>query len=147
MSLEMVLIPLAIGVVQVISDKSNETSRHLKSYSIPTLIKDESILKRALDNYGTDLESEKNNLKTTISDIDIIFEKGANSQYIALFDGKINADDAERFINNIQKEYISIVQRDTYAKLLNRAEEYGMELELEEELEDRGVVLTFKVNQ
>ncbi|MYL65996.1 hypothetical protein GLW07_21900 [Bacillus hwajinpoensis] len=145
MSIELVLIPLAIGIVQVVSDKRQTTLDGNNHYSIPTVIKDESMLKQALNNYGADIGLYDNQLKSTVADVDILFNKDDDQQYIALFDQSIERKDAEEFIENIQIEYTSIVRKDTYEKVIRRAKDYGMELESEEENLDRGIVLTFKV--
>ncbi len=145
MSIELVLIPLAIGIVQVVSDKRQATLEGNNHYSIPTVIKDESMLKQALSNYGADIGLYDNQLKSTVADVDILFEKGDDQQYSALFDPSIERKEAEDFIENIQMEYTSIVRKDTYEKVIRRAKDYGMELESEEENQDRGIVLTFKV--
>ncbi|MGD7009728.1 hypothetical protein [Metabacillus sp. 84] len=146
MSIELALIPIAIAAVQGIGT-AMEKKMDSKSYSLTTIMKDEAILAKALDHYGCSPKfMDHKGMESEIGDIKILFQQNPDGIFEALFEQDIPQETALEFIKNLQEEYTSIVQQETYLKLLERAREQGLLLETEQVTEDNSIVLTFKVN-
>lgn len=147
MSIELALIPVAIAITQSIGSRLEKKVESDKTFSIPTIMKDEKVLRKALDSYGcTSQLVEEKNMVTKVGDIKIVFHQDAEGVFEALFDSDIPFETAEEFIRHLQEEYTSIVQQETYLNLLEKAKEQGLILETEEVSSDNSIILTFKVN-
>lgn len=147
MSIELVLIPVAIAITQSIGSRLEKKIESGKTFSITTIMKDEKVLRKTLDSYGcTSQLIEEKSMLTKVGDIKILFYQDTEGVFEALFDCDISFETAEEFIRHLQEEYTSIVQQETYLNLLARAKEQGLVLETEEVSSDNSIILTFKVN-
>jgi len=142
MSIEIVLIPIAIAVTQLASNRLEKKIENKESYKLQSFMNDESLVKKALEQYGCSFRTEDKTL--SIEDFKIGFLQNEES-FDAIFDSTIKLEDAKQFLTNIEEEYTHLVQQDTYLKLIKRAKEQGLILETEEVNENNSIVLTFKV--
>ncbi|AKS38150.1 hypothetical protein NP92_06090 [Anoxybacillus gonensis] len=145
MSIELVLIPVGIAVAQSVS--SMLENRIDRSFRLRTVMKDEMLLQKALEQYGCHVNVLTNdNYETEIATTKIWFEKNEDGVFEAIFPKEVKVDDATVFIENLTSEYKYVLQQETYKKVIERAREKGFILETEEIQQDRTIVLTLRVN-
>ncbi len=143
MSVEILLIPIAIAAVGAIKASNNENQEASDLISIKTKIKDAKLLEKSLKIYGCKNVSMGEILETEINQSRIIFEKDENNIFNAIFIGNISLEDANEFILGVNEEYTKLVQEQVYKKLLKNADNYNLRLESEEVKKDNSIVLTF----
>ncbi|KKK39993.1 hypothetical protein WQ57_01615 [Mesobacillus campisalis] len=147
MSIELVLIPVAIAVSQAIGSNIQKRMEENKIYAVTTIMKDPQLLQKALLNYGCATSLlEENEMSSEIGDVKVMFQINSQGIFEALFEKGIPEEAALEFLTNIQDEYTSLVQQDIYLKLLERASGQGLVLESEEVNNNNSIVLTFRVN-
>ena|SRR5690625_586435 len=147
MSLSITLVPIAIAASSVVSYALQEKIEEGTYYKIDTKIKDETILKEALENYGCKVSLDGENLESTLGDVEIMFQKQENSTISALVHEDVELGDADQFVQNIYGEYTRVIQHQTYEKLVERAQNEGLFLESENRNEEDTIVLTFQVKE
>ncbi|MFS0646959.1 hypothetical protein [Siminovitchia sp. 179-K 8D1 HS] len=144
MSIELVLIPVGIALVQGASSLIEKKSGH--TYSIQTVMKRQDLLQKAIEQYGCDVyEINEQNCQTEVGNIKIFFRQNDKGIFEAVFDESVQAEDALEFVDHLHAEYKYLIQQETYQKLLQHAEEKGLELESEVIQKDRSILLTFNV--
>ncbi|MBC5635672.1 hypothetical protein H8S33_02420 [Ornithinibacillus sp. BX22] len=148
MSLSVVLVPLALAAANsavsfAIKDKVEEGVL----YRIETNMKDESILAEALKGFGCQVELNEQTFHSTIGEIQMAFQQQEDGTFSGIFNESVSTDEATEFLQDVQKEYIRIVQKQTYEKLMARAKAEGLVLEQESTNEDDSIVLTFQVKE
>ncbi|ANU09678.1 hypothetical protein BBH88_04885 [Planococcus antarcticus DSM 14505] len=147
MSIELILIPIGIAVVQSVGERIERSKGQEKTYKIKTVMKREHLLKQAIEQYGCEVKNlNQKNYLTEIGDIKIHFQLDGNGVFEAVFDNSVATKAALEFIENVNEEYKYAIQQETYRKLLQRAEQKGLDLESEEIQGDRSILLTFNVN-
>jgi len=148
MSLSAVLVSAAISVSSsAISYALQEELEEGTFYRIDTNMKDEEILERALKNYGCDVVLDEETFQSSLGNVQLAFQKQEDGTLSSIFNESVPVEDATEFLEGIQKEYTRIVQKQTYQKLLQRAEQEGLQLETETKNEDETIVLTFQVKE
>ncbi|MFC7371417.1 hypothetical protein ACFQPF_06995 [Fictibacillus iocasae] len=146
MSIELVLIPVAIAVSQYTSDQLEKRKEKNQSFVLPSYMKDETLLQQALEQYGCHtVMVDEQNLSIHTGAHQMVFYKNEENIFDLAADSSVSREDAEEFLHQIQDEYTRILQQETYQKLLQRAERQGYVLESEEITETNSIVLTFKV--
>lgn len=144
MSIELVLIPVGIALVQGVSSLIEKKSGH--TYSIQTVMKRQDLLQKAIEQYGCDVyEINEQNCQTEVGNIKIFFRQNDKGIFEAVFDESVKTEDAMEFVDHLHAEYKYLIQQETYQKLLQHAEEKGLELESEVIQKDRSILLTFNV--
>ena len=128
MSVEILLIPIAIAAVGAIKASNNENQEASDLISIKTKIKDAKLLEKSLKIYGCKNVSMGEILETEINQSRIIFEKDENNIFNAIFIGNISLEDANEFILGVNEEYTKLVQEQVYKKLLKNADNYNLRL-------------------
>lgn len=147
MSLSVLLVPAAIGIgTSIVSYALQSETVEGAFCQVDTSMKDESILKKALSNYGCSVQ-EKEQIESAVGEIEFVFQKQQNGTMSALFHQEMELEDAQEFIKGVQKEYKRIVQKQTYEKLMERAKEEGLILESENKNGEESLVLTFQVRE
>lgn len=148
MSIELLLIPIGIAVAQSVGDRIEKSKGKDQTYKIKTVMKREHLLKRAIEQYGCEInELSEQGYLTKVGEIKIYFQYDENGVFEAVFDNTVETEAALEFIENINTEYKYAIQQETYRNLLQHAEEKGLILETEEIQEDRSILLTFNINQ
>lgn len=146
MSIELALIPIAIALTQTIGTKLGERMNDENSYSLKTIMRDEELLYKALENYGCNaslLDGEK--MESTVGNLRLLFQKDEQGTFDLIADQSISAEHSAQFLKQLEEEYTHLVQQQTYLRLLERAKEQGLVLETEEVGGNNSIVLTFKV--
>lgn len=143
MSIELVLIPIAIAVTQLASDQFEQKMNNRENYKLSTMMKDEKLLERTLEQYGC--EYSLDNKAINLEEFKLVLIKTKEEHFEAIFDASIEVEKAQEFLKNIEEAYGRIVQEDTYTRLIQRARENGLVLESEEVTRNDSIVLTFKV--
>ncbi|ASS87231.1 hypothetical protein GLN3_09125 [Geobacillus lituanicus] len=147
MSIELVLIPIGIAITQSVSAMLEKTGEMDHTFKVTTIMKDESLLQKALEQYGCNVNVlTKDNYETEIEKTKILFQKNNDGVFEAVFDEDVKLEDAANFIENLTSEYKYVLQQETYRKVIERAKEKGFILESEEIQGDRTIMLTLKVN-
>lgn len=147
MSLSVILIPAAVGIMMAASEVSKEKIDQGEYYKVNTSMKDEEILKEALENRGGSTILEEMQMEVSIGDVDIIFQREENDTISAFFHRELEQSIAEEYIEHTEIEYKRIVQQQTYEKLLQRAKSEGLILQSEQVNEEDTIVLTFNVEE
>lgn len=147
MSIELVLIPVGIAVAQSVSSMIEKAGEMNRSFRLATVMKDEKLLQKALEQYGCSVHVwTSGNYETEIAAAKIFFQKNEDGVFEAIFPEEVTAEDAAVFIENLTSEYKYVLQQETYRKVMERAREKGFILESEERQEDQTIVLTLRVN-
>lgn len=148
MSIELILIPIGIAVVQSVGERIERNKGAGETYKIKTVMKREHLLKQAIEQYGCKMEElNPKNYSTKIGNVKIHFQPDKDGVFEAVFDKSVETEDALEFIENINSEYKYAIQQETYRNLLQHAEQKGLALESEEIQGDRSILLTFNINQ
>ncbi|MBS4218454.1 DUF1257 domain-containing protein [Bacillus sp. FJAT-49711] len=146
MSIELVLIPVGIVVIQAASSLIEKKEGN--TYSIQTVMKRQHLLQKAVQQYGCNVsEINENDYLTEVGDIKIFFRQNEKGIFEAIFDESVKKEDAVEFIDNLHTEYKYLIQQETYERLMQQAHEKGLSLESEEIQQDRSILLTFNINQ
>ncbi len=145
MSVSLALIPIAIAVAGAISARKEEQQDPPSSFRLETRMKDEDLLKAALENYGCKHVVTGETIDSTLGDTRILFERNGQGSFDALFVGQVSDQHANAFLTELDQEYTHLVQQQTYQNLLLRAKERGLVMESEQVQEDNSVVITFRV--
>lgn len=144
MSVTLALIPIAIAVAGAIATRK-ESQDHPNSFCLGTRMKDENLLKAALENYGCRSVAMRETIDSTLNGTRILFERNEQGVFEAAFIGDISTEHAQTFLVELDEEYTHLVQQQVYENLLSRARQRGLVMESEEVQEDNSIVLTFKV--
>ena len=153
MSIEVFLIPLAIGIVA--SRVPTATGRYGVKNIQPkngcikmnTRFKDCDLLLKTLKEYGLKpKKTSSNGYAVKFSDGDIIYNRPSEDVPFSMTIKNIKDKDALiKELVEIEQEYNGNVQEYTYKRILNKLPE-GMEIESEEVLEDDTILITLSVD-
>jgi uncharacterized linocin/CFP29 family protein len=160
MSVEIVLMPIAIaavaGAIKTRNENNKELARTLRNeknressgyFTLGTRIKDTKLLEETLKIYGCKNVLIGDDLETELDNVRIMFEKDENEVFNAVFLGDISLEKAKEFISDINGEYTKLVQEKVYQNLLKNASGHNLQLESEEVKEDNSIVLTFALQE
>ncbi|MFD1955144.1 hypothetical protein ACFSL6_13425 [Paenibacillus thailandensis] len=146
MSVEVVLIPLAIALTKEIAEGiSKRLESKEQSYMlIPTRMKDEALLKQALEEWSC-------TLRTAESADHLLFENSNEATFLVHDDGRyvlVVPESADRnafeeWVDKVESAYNHYLQQRVYNDLLEKAKNQGLLLEKEEILEDNSIQVTY----
>jgi len=151
MSLEILLVPLAIaatgGIAEIIK-KRVERQSTFQYVLIQTRMKDEALLKKALQEWDTQFRQiEEGDQIQLDSDREAVFIVGEEGRYLLVLPETEEQEKYTKWIENLEKSYTHYLQQEVYTRLRERAEEQGMILEKEELMQDDSIQLTYVINQ
>jgi hypothetical protein len=144
-SIEILLIPIAIAVVGEITGKKKAAQSTGDSYRLITRFKDADLLHEALRRLGCHSVVTDHNVTSMMDEKQLVFELCNEGHFEAVFYGDVDREEAEIFLSGLHDEYGLQVQQQVYQKLLTRAKERGYTIEAEQVLEDSSIVLTIMV--
>lgn len=145
MSIELVLIPIGIATVSAAKTFFKKEDGYS---SILTVMKDEELLKQALDNYGYENKfQDERDLQAIVGKVQLHFVKNDSGQFECVFSKEIERQHAEQFVQSIEMEYRRLIQQKVYHLLLEQSTEAGLVLEQEQIDDEQSIVLTFQVNR
>lgn len=151
MSIEVLLIPLALAalaggarMLQETAPESVKTSSGVSTaIQARTVAKDRMMLKEALVGLGSSVTIDEETLTATLEDREILFAPDAEGVYWAKADAATWRERFEHLLSSVDQEYGRQVQLDVYRKVIARAAERGLQLEMEQRDGDNSIVLTF----
>lgn len=150
MSLEIVLVPLAIAVTkEVVEGIANRSQRNDQDYTVlPTRMKDESLLLQALEEWSCSFrKAETLDSLQTNNENEVTFIVNEEGCYSLVLPKTADIMAFEEWIEKVEGSYTHYLQQRVYQHLLEKAKEQGMILEKEELLEDHSIQLTYLVNR
>ncbi|MCW3463999.1 hypothetical protein [Chitinophaga nivalis] len=151
MSVIISVVPFVIAAVvsstsasMALGEVLQEEAPHL---TLPTIIRQEALLKKTLLNLGaSNIREASNQVQSHIDQFHIVFEKDNTGLFHIKFIGDIGQQEAADFVQELQEEYGRVVQEYVYTQLKQKAEEKGLTLEQEAVQRDQSIVLTFNLN-
>ncbi len=149
MSLEIILIPLAIALVTKAQSKAKENSPNTSSHqvTVETRMKNLELLQNAMRNIGCTTTIRENEIAASLDSNSFSFKKNSQDIWTARFVAGTSVEIAEQIIGQIDKAYGIEVQAEVLRKIKERAPQSGMTLESETINEDSSVTLVLAVNQ
>ncbi|AST90918.1 MULTISPECIES: hypothetical protein [Sutcliffiella] len=148
MSLSVVLVPLALGAASsAVSFALREKVEEGVLYKIETNMKDEILLEESLKSFGCNVDLNEESFHSSIGDIQMAFQQQENGTFSGIFNESVSTEEAQEFLQDVQKEYVRLVQNRTYEKLIARARQEGLILEHENTTDDNTIQLTFQVKE
>jgi hypothetical protein len=145
-SLEIVLIPLAIAAVSAYNAKrENDSNTGQVKINVQTRMKNQEMLIEALRVLGLSASVTENLLRINNSDIEFLMKKNESDIWTAQFDNDISEDAATSLLISLDKEYGKLVQATVVQRIKERASVNGMNLESESFNGDNSVTLTLNV--
>lgn len=149
MSLEIVLIPLAIALVTQAKSKAKESALNESSHqvAVETRMKNLELLLNAMRNIGCITTMHEGEIAATLNATAFTFKKNSQGIWTARFIAGTSLEIAEQIIGQIDKAYGVEVQAEVIRKIKERAPQSGMTLESETINEDSSVTLVLAVNQ
>ncbi|MEN6293968.1 MAG: hypothetical protein ABFD07_18370 [Methanobacterium sp.] len=146
MSVTMVLIPVAIAAAGTLFVKVEPLESDLIIFK--TKMKNALILQKAVINLGYQPHIlNRIQMEIKHEDMHINFQKNEDNTIQATFSENISQKHAEAYIAEIYDEYTTLVQQQTYEKLLENIKNRNLNLESEEVTKDNSIVLTLTVQE
>ena len=149
MSLEIILIPLAIALITKSQSKAKEVNPNASSHqvAVETRMKNLDLLQNAMRNIGCVTTMQENQIAASLNSLNFTFTKNSQGIWAATFVAGTTFAAAEQIIGQIDKAYGIEVQAEVLRKIKERAPQSGMTLESETINEDSSVTLVLAVNQ
>lgn len=150
MSIEILLIPLAIAVTKQVADSiSNYTENKRNEFKvIETRMKDEALLKQALEEWSCLLRQVESldSLKLS-NENEVTFLLNQEGCYSLVISTTADEQAFRVWVDNVEKSYTHYLQQRVYQNLIEKAKEQGLILEKEELLEDNSIQVTYILNE
>lgn len=149
MSLEIILIPLAIALITKAQSKAKEDNSNSSSHqvAVETRMKNLELLQNAMRNIGCITTLQENEIAASLNSLNFTFKKNSQGIWAATFVAGTTFEAAEQIIGQIDKAYGIEVQAEVLRKIKERAPQSGMTLESETINEDSSVTLVLAFNQ
>ena len=146
MSLEIVLIPLAIAAVSAYkASQVNDESTGQVNINVQTRMKNQEMLIEALRVLGLSASFTDNLLRVGNSEIEFLMRKNENDIWTAQFENDVSEETATSLLISLDKEYGKLVQATVLQTIKERASVNGMNLQSEIFNRDNSVTLTLNV--
>lgn len=145
LSLEIVLVPLAIALTKEIAEGISEhLEKKMKHVILETRMKDEELLKQALEELDCSFRKiDSKEMISSITENEVTFLQGDDGCFSLVI---AESADNHRYINwlkTLEETYTHYLQQKVYQTLLERAAERGLVLEKEEFFEDNSIQITY----
>jgi hypothetical protein len=146
MSLEILLIPLAIALTKEIAEALTE-NKHDNFMKIETRMKDQTLLELAIADWNcTFREIDTIDKLKPIGENEATFIKSEDGTFILVVNELAKKEDYEKWITDVEESYTHHLQQSVYMKLVTNAKERGLIIEKEVVLEDNSIELTYIIN-
>ncbi|WP_172195828.1 hypothetical protein [Saccharibacillus qingshengii] len=150
MSLEILLVPLAIAATKEIAEaimRQTDRQKDVGYAEIQTRMKDQNLLKQALKEWDTDFRQVEDIASLRLdTQNEAVFMVNEEGRYLLLLPQTADLEKYASWIEDVERSYTHYLQQAVYRKLLERAEERGMTLEKEELMQDDSIQLTYVLN-
>lgn len=149
MSIEIVLIPLAIAVTKEIAEGISKNTENKKdNFTIlDTRMKDESLLKLALEEWSCSFREvvETHSLRLN-NENEMTFLMNKDGCYSLIIPKKADKNGYLEWLDKVEISYTHYLQQRVYQNLIEQAKSQGMVLESEKLLEDNSIQVTYIIN-
>ncbi len=148
MSLEIILIPMAIALVTKAKSKADENVPNASAHqvSVETRMKNQDLLVNAMQNSGCTVTATPNEIAGNFNSIIFSFKRDETGIWNATFMPGTTIQAATQIIQSIDKAYGLEVQAEVLRKIKERAPQNGMTLESETINSDSSISLVLAVN-
>lgn len=148
MSLEIILIPMAIALVTKAKSKADESVplASVHQVSVETRMKNQDLLVNAMQNSGCTVTSTPNEIAGSFNSILFSFKRDGNGVWNATFIPGTTLQTATQIVQSIDRAYGLEVQAEVLRKIKERAPQNGMTLESETVNSDASISLVLAVN-
>ena len=146
MSIEIVLIPVAIAAISAWKAKTSADEAGRQVVAVGTRMRDERLLTQALADTGAQVTSDRDSITAKWGNSEGTFTKDAHGIWSVHFVGDPTLDEATSLVARIDAAYGLRVQTEVLARLRERAPAAGMEVESETIEDDHSVTLVLNVN-
>lgn len=149
MSIEVVLIPLAIALTKEIVEGISKQLQHGgQRYTIlPTRMKDEALLEQALNDWSCSLrKAESADSITFGGEREATFIVNEEGGYDLILPESADREAFAEWVEKVELSYQHYLQQSVYSSLIEKAKEQGLILETEEVLEDNSIQVTYILN-
>ena len=149
MSLEIILIPMAIALITKINSKADENVPNASAHqvSVETRMKNQELLVSAMKNSGCNVTATSNEIAGNFHSILFTFRRDESGIWNATFIAGTTLQAATQIIQAIDEAYGLEVQAELLRKIKERAPQNGMTLESETVNSDASISLVLAVNQ
>jgi hypothetical protein len=150
MSIEIVLIPLAIAAVSAWQAKRADTTTAPNGVlvcEVSTRMKDAHLLQRALQDTGAIVQVDGSDLTATWADVAARFTRDQQGVWSAHITGSVDEQRAIGIVTAIDQAYGRQVQSAVVARIRAHASESGLTLKSESVAENRTVTMVLEINQ
>lgn len=149
MSLEIILIPLAIALITKAVTNADENVPNASAHqvSVETRMKNQDLLVNAMQRTGCTVTATQNEIAGNFHSILFTFKRDESGIWNATFVAGTTLQAATQIIQAIDKTYGLEVQSEVLRKIKDRAPQNGMTLESETINEDLSISLVLAVNQ
>ncbi len=149
MSIEIVLIPLAIALTKEVAEgiSSYAAKKQKDCIVLKSRMKDEELLKKALEEWSCSfrqvdtLESFK-----SLQENEVTFMLDEEGNYLLVLPKSAERTAYLDWLEKVETSYTHYLQQRVYQNLIEKAKNKGMVLENEELLEDNSIQLTYILN-
>jgi hypothetical protein len=146
MSIEIVLIPLAIALTKEVAEgiSSYAAKKQKDCIVLKSRMKDEELLKKALEEWSCSfrqvdtLESFK-----SLQENEVTFMLDEEGNYLLVLPKSAERTAYLDWLEKVETSYTHYLQQRVYQNLIEKAKNKGMVLENEELLEDNSIQLTY----
>ncbi|MGK7873195.1 MAG: hypothetical protein AB4426_07750 [Xenococcaceae cyanobacterium] len=147
MSIEVILIPLALGAGSIalarrVAARGQVTANPENVLCFETQFKDLRLLQKSLQGLDHPCRLDGSQVQSSHGGDRLVFALNQQGTFDAYFVSTA-VNEAKAFLSKLDNQYRRLVQQQSYETVVRRAEEQGMILEQEEVSEDGTVVLTF----
>ena len=146
MSVEIILIPLAIAAFSAWKAKTSADEAGRQVIAVGTRMRDERLLERALVDTGARVERQGDVITARWADNQGRFTKDPTGIWSVHFVDDTTLDEASDVVADVDAAYGRQVQQEVLIRLRERAPTAGMEVESETMEDDHSVTLVLNVN-
>jgi hypothetical protein len=149
MSLEIILIPMAIALITKAKSKADENVANASAHqvSVETRMKNQDLLLNAMTIAGCSVTATPNEIAGNFNSILFSFKRDETGIWNATFMAGTTLQAATQIIQAVDKAYGLEVQAELLRKIKERAPQNGMTLESETVNADSSISLVLAVNQ
>lgn len=145
MSIEVILIPMALAAAAGWAAKHMASQKPGSSVCFETQFRDQTLLQKALRDFNCSPKAMGTQVRAVHGQTSFVFEPDEQGILQAHVEGNLPIEQTQTFLADLHDQYKRLVQQQSYETLIQRAEAKGMVLETEELAEDNSIVLTFTV--
>ena len=146
MSIEIVLLPLAIAAVSAWQAKRDADEAGRQVVSVGTRMRNEEILQAAIADSGATVTRDESGIVADWGSSQARFTRNVDGIWAVHLAGDTDLDEATALVRTIDAAYGRRVQQEVLSRLRQRAPEVGMTVESETVEDDESVTLTLNVN-